>query len=199
LDLIVQRFSVLPICIFLPKSETDYAYLEQILKQRLVLSTMARGSGGYRISEQSREPICFELHLVELISRSVTMDQAEGLRKLMKDSTPSPSHVKGPRVISVTSGKGGVGKTNVVANLAFAFTQLGKKVLVLDADFGLSNIDVLLGLAPRYTIEHLFKKEKSFSDILVKGPGGMSIMPAGSGGVDLVNLDEAQKIFLLKI
>ena len=125
------------------------------------------------------------------------MDQAEGLRKLMKDSSHPPSHLKAPRVISVTSGKGGVGKTNVVANLAFAFTQLGKKVLVLDADFGLSNIDVLLGLAPRYTIEHLFKKEKSFSDILVKGPGGMSIMPASSGVLDLVNLDEAQKIFLL--
>src|SRR5208337_874731 len=79
---------------------------------------------------------------------------------------------KWPRVISVSSGKGGVGKTNVVANLALAFTQLSKKVLVLDADLGLANMDVLLGLNPQYTLEHLFDGEKCLSDILIKGPGG---------------------------
>jgi flagellar biosynthesis protein FlhG len=138
------------------------------------------------------------------------MDQAEGLRTLMEKtgyekelSSPPLNHPKDPplvgcpKVISVTSGKGGVGKTNVVANLAFAFTQLKKKVLVLDADLGLANIDVLLGLTPQYTIEHLLNGKKSFSEILTKGPGGMSIIPASSGVVDLVNLDESQKIFLL--
>jgi flagellar biosynthesis protein FlhG len=102
-----------------------------------------------------------------------------------------------PRVISVSSGKGGVGKTNVVANLAFAFTQVGKKVLVLDADLGLANINVLLGLMPRYTIEHLLKKEKGVFDILMEGPGGMFILPASSGVLELVDLNEGQKIFLL--
>jgi flagellar biosynthesis protein FlhG len=138
------------------------------------------------------------------------MDQAEGLRKVMdknlhemesyvnaSDFQENPKRIKCPRVISVTSGKGGVGKTNVVANLAFAFTQLGGKVLVLDADLGLANIDVLLGLAPHYTIEHLFNQKKSFSEILIKGPGGMWILPASSGVLDLVDLDESQKIFLL--
>jgi flagellar biosynthesis protein FlhG len=138
------------------------------------------------------------------------MDQAEGLRTLMEKgcyekelSSPPLNHQAGallvgcPKVISVTSGKGGVGKTNVVANLAFAFTQLKKKVLVLDADLGLANIDVLLGLTPQYNIEHFFNRKKSFSEILTKGPGGMSIIPASSGVVDLVNLDESQKIFLL--
>lgn len=104
---------------------------------------------------------------------------------------------KWPRVISVSSGKGGVGKTNVVANLAFAFTQMGKKVLVLDADLGLANINVLLGLVPRYTIEHLLKKEKRIFDILIEGPGGMFILPASSGVLELVELNESQKIFLL--
>lgn len=102
-----------------------------------------------------------------------------------------------PKVLSVTSGKGGVGKTNVVANLAFAFTQLGKRVLVVDADLGLANIDILLGLSPRYTIEHFFSGKKCLPEILVKGPGGMSIMPASSGVPDLVDLDENQKILLL--
>lgn len=138
------------------------------------------------------------------------MDQAEGLRTLMSEEPyeTAPlslsSHLRRdstvencPRVISITSGKGGVGKTNVVANLALAFTQMGKKVLVLDADLGLANIDVLLGLTPRYTIEHFFNREKSFSEIMIKGPGGMSIIPASSGVLNLVDLDESQKIFLL--
>ncbi|MDI6762821.1 MAG: MinD/ParA family protein [Thermodesulfobacteriota bacterium] len=138
------------------------------------------------------------------------MDQAEELRTIMNQAVEqkecfSPvSGVRGdeailrcPRVISVTSGKGGVGKTNVVVNLALAFTRLGKKVLVLDADLGLANIDVLLGLAPRYTVEHLFGREKSFSEILIEGPGGMRIMPASSGVSGLVDLNETQKLFLL--
>jgi flagellar biosynthesis protein FlhG len=102
-----------------------------------------------------------------------------------------------PRVISVGSGKGGVGKTNVVANLAFAFTCLGKKVLVLDADLGLANIDVLLGLTPKYTIQHLLNGQKDVFEILTKGPGGMSILPASSGVLELVDLNESQKILLL--
>lgn len=133
------------------------------------------------------------------------MDQAEGLRSLLKeakDPANHPGHAPGsfhskPKVLAVTSGKGGVGKTNVVANLGLAFTMLGKRVLVLDADLGLANIDVLLGLSSRYTIEHLLKQEKNFADILIQGPGGMSIMPAGSGVLELVNLDEGQKLFLL--
>ncbi len=114
---------------------------------------------------------------------------------IMEEKTRTP--IRWPRVISVSSGKGGVGKTNVVANLAFAFTQMNKKVLVLDADLGLANINVLLGLMPRYTIEHLLKNEKGIFDILMKGPGGMFILPASSGVLELVELNEGQKIFLL--
>ncbi len=127
------------------------------------------------------------------------MDQAEGLRVAMGKAVSDAiaDRESTPLVLSVTSGKGGVGKTNVVANLAFAFTQMGKRVLVLDADLGLANIDILLGLTPRYTIEHFLNRKKYFSDILVKGPGGMSIMPASSGVLDLVDLNESQKIALL--
>jgi flagellar biosynthesis protein FlhG len=138
------------------------------------------------------------------------MDQAEGLRTLMKNGSrekgvprsvvPPPRPSGGdrcPKVFSVASGKGGVGKTNLVANLGYAFTQLGKRILILDADLGLANIDVLLGLTPRYTIEHLFDRTKTFAELLIKGPGGMSIMPASSGVMDLVDLKEEQKLFLL--
>ena len=137
------------------------------------------------------------------------MDQAEGLRSLAQNpggaANRAVAHpgrrgeggLKWPKVISISSGKGGVGKTNVTANLGLAFTQLGKQVLVLDADLGLANIDVLLGITSRYSIEHLFSQEKRFSEILVKGPGGMSIMPASSGVLELVDLQETQKIMLL--
>jgi flagellar biosynthesis protein FlhG len=137
------------------------------------------------------------------------MDQAEGLRTLVRNpaakadlgpahlSRPGEGSLKWPKVISISSGKGGVGKTNVTANLGLAFAQLGKQVLVLDADLGLANIDVLLGITSRYSIEQLFSREKRFSEILVKGPGGISIMPASSGVLELVDLNETQKIMLL--
>ena len=71
------------------------------------------------------------------------------------------------RVISITSGKGGVGKTSIVGNLGYAFTKLGKRVLILDADLGLGNLDVLLGLAPKYNLSHVITGEKTIEEILI--------------------------------
>lgn len=101
------------------------------------------------------------------------------------------------RVIAVTSGKGGVGKTNIVANLGFALNKLGKKVLILDADLGLGNLDVLLGIAPKYNLSHVVAGEKSISEIIVPGPGEMMILPAGSGIQELTDLSKDQKIKIL--
>lgn len=113
------------------------------------------------------------------------------------DQAIEPGRTQGVRVISVTSGKGGVGKTNTVANLALALGQLGKKVLVLDADLGLANMDILLGLTPRYNICHVFSGEKELSEIIVEGPGGLRIIPASSGIQELAEIDERQKLVLL--
>ena len=101
------------------------------------------------------------------------------------------------RVIAVTSGKGGVGKTSIVANLGYAFTKLGKKVLILDADLGLGNLDVLLGLAPKYNLSHVIMEEKSIEEILIDGPGNMKILPASSGIQELTHLTRQQKIQIL--
>lgn len=101
------------------------------------------------------------------------------------------------RVIAITSGKGGVGKTSIVGNLGFAFTKLGKKVLILDADLGLGNLDVLLGLAPKYNLSHVIMGEKGIEDILIEGPGKMKILPASSGIQELTNLSRDQKIQIL--
>ena len=110
------------------------------------------------------------------------MDQATNLRRMIKgesnkihrlkkyDESGSNSTVNMPKVIAITSGKGGVGKTNVVGNLAIACQRMGKRVLIFDADLGLANIDIMFGLNPKHNIEEVIKGEKELSQILVKGP-----------------------------
>ena len=101
------------------------------------------------------------------------------------------------RAISITSGKGGVGKTNIVANLGFELSRAGKQVLILDADLGLGNLDILLGLTPRYNLSHVILGEKRIDDIVVEGPGGMKILPAASGIQELTRLSRDQKVGIL--
>ncbi|MEW6658403.1 MAG: MinD/ParA family protein [Thermodesulfobacteriota bacterium] len=101
------------------------------------------------------------------------------------------------RIIAVTSGKGGVGKSNVVVNLGVALAQQGLKVLLIDADLGLANLDILLGLTPQYTIHDVLQLRKTLPEVLVEGPEGLKILPASSGIPDLAELDEYQKMFLL--
>lgn len=139
------------------------------------------------------------------------MDQASGLRGVVQDlktafGGPSVSgeplegeHMNRDRirVISVTSGKGGVGKTSVVANLALALCRMNKRVLILDADLGLANMDVMLGLNPRYTIDHVLKGEKRMEEVIISAPGGFKLLPAASGMQELTELDSSQRLFLL--
>ncbi len=103
-------------------------------------------------------------------------------------------HQPKARVIAVTSGKGGVGKTNIVANLGYALCKAGKRVLVFDADLGLGNLDVLLGLTPKYNFSHVVDGHKKLSDIIVNGPGQLKILPASSGIQKLTQLTPSQKL-----
>jgi flagellar biosynthesis protein FlhG len=100
-------------------------------------------------------------------------------------------------VISVTSGKGGVGKSNVVVNLGLALAQRGLNVLLIDADLGLGNLDILLGLTPGFTIQDALASELKLAEVILEGPGGLKILPASSGIAELAVLDEFQKLFLL--
>lgn len=103
-----------------------------------------------------------------------------------------------PLVFSVTSGKGGVGKTNISVNLACALTKMGKRVVILDADLGLANVDVVLGLAPKLNLFHLFHEGMTLEKILFDTPYGFRILPAASGVSDMVNLTTGQKLDLLE-
>jgi flagellar biosynthesis protein FlhG len=95
-------------------------------------------------------------------------------------------------IIAITSGKGGVGKTSVVINLAASLARLGHRVGVIDADFGLGNVDVQLGLAPEFHLGHVLSGEKTLEQVTVAGPNGISIIPAGSGIRALTQLGREQ-------
>lgn len=131
---------------------------------------------------------------------NMASDQAETLRAMNAEQPNDKATTTEEQVTSVyaiTSGKGGVGKTAVTANLAFTLAKLGKKVLILDADLGLANIDVVFGLTPRYNLNHFFSGEQDLDAILVDGPMGIKILPAGSGIQNFVRLDAHQKMRLL--
>ncbi len=112
-------------------------------------------------------------------------DQAAGLRQMQQTARPV-------KVIAIASGKGGVGKTNVTVNLGVAMATQGKQVVLLDADLGLANIDVMLGLHPQFNLLHVLNGSKSLSEILVDGPAGMQIIPAASGVKKMAELSPAE-------
>jgi len=114
------------------------------------------------------------------------LDQAQNLRDFVRRG-------RAGRVFAITSGKGGVGKTSVSINLAIALAARGKRVIVLDADLGLANVEVLMGLNSFFNLQHVIDGEKSIMQILVKGPGGIEIVPGTSGLAKLADLGPAAR------
>ena len=118
------------------------------------------------------------------------VDQAAGLRRMAQ---PRPV-----RVIAITSGKGGVGKTNVSVNLSVALSDAGKRVMLLDADLGLANVDVLLGLRPESNLSHVIDGKRTLEEVIVKGPSGIMVVPAASGVKRLAELSSVENAGLIR-
>jgi flagellar biosynthesis protein FlhG len=133
------------------------------------------------------------------------VDQAAMLRQITRqektelNTVPKEKNaVRNDRicVISITSGKGGVGKTNIAVNLAYLLAKSKKKTLILDADCGLANIDLILGLTPKFNLYHVLKGEKTLKEAIVNGPGGIKIIPSSSGIQEMSSLSMEQKFIL---
>jgi flagellar biosynthesis protein FlhG len=123
------------------------------------------------------------------------VDQADELRAMMKNisgDTKSSSDKK-VRLITIASGKGGVGKTNVSVNLAIAYAKLGKKVVVMDADLGLANINVIMGVIPKYNLYHVVRKQKTMREVILDTNYGIQIVPGASGFSKIANLNEEER------
>jgi flagellar biosynthesis protein FlhG len=125
-----------------------------------------------------------------MLMPDLATDQAVGLRRI---ALPRPV-----RVIAVTGGKGGVGKTNVSANLAVAMAELGRQVMLLDADLGLANVDVVLGLHPLHDLSHVIRGERELAEIVMEGPGGLRIVPGASGVKEMAGLSPAEHAGLIR-
>ncbi len=124
------------------------------------------------------------MHMSEQIE-----DQATGLRRMVN---PAPV-----RVIAVTGGKGGVGKTNISVNLGVAWAELGRRVMLLDADLGLANIDVILGLHAEHNLSHVMSGERTLEEIMVTGPKGLKVIPGASGMQHMAELSPAEHAGLI--
>lgn len=125
------------------------------------------------------------------------IDQAQNLRRLVEEKRREEIQdvikKSGIKIFCVASGKGGVGKTNIVVNLAILLQQKGRKVLIIDADLGLANVDVLLDIIPDVTLYDVLFHNKSLKDALTEGPQGIKMIPGGSGILEMTNLDDGQQ------
>lgn len=120
-------------------------------------------------------------------------DQAETLREIMRQRSKAGDDGYKTRIITVASGKGGVGKTNISTNLALAYAALGKRVILMDADLGLANVNVVLGVIPKYNLYHVIRKQKTMRDILMDTDYGIQIVAGASGFAKIANLTEDER------
>ena len=120
-------------------------------------------------------------------------DQAEQLREIMRSRNENGAGNSKTRVIAVSSGKGGVGKTNMSINIAIAYAQLGKKVVVMGADLGLANVNVAMGIIPKYNLYHLIRQKKKMKDIIINTDYGIQIVAGASGFSKIANLSDSER------
>ncbi len=123
------------------------------------------------------------------------MDQAQQLRNIIKNTSMPQRPLA--RIITITSGKGGVGKSNVAINLAVQFRKMGKRVIILDADFGLANIEIMFGTIPKHNLSDLIYQGKNIKDVITWGPEGVGFISGGSGISGMYNLSRDYLVYII--
>lgn len=119
------------------------------------------------------------------------LDQAQRLRQMASKNVDNSVNV--PRIITVTSGKGGVGKSNIVVNLSIALQKMGRKVMIFDADIGMGNDDIIMGCSSRYNVFDVISNGKEIEEVVITGPFGVKLLPGGSALMKVEDLTETQR------
>ena len=195
----IRRFTIRQVVDKTGLEESEIRYYESVFREFLQFTEMGLGR-----NEFTEDHTSILLRIKDLVTkRGFTVEE---VRRELKTSIKfihekPPMPVKGAgyaRVIAVTSGKGGVGKTSFVVNMAVAIAQTGRRVAVFDADLGLANVHILMGVKPRFNLAHLIQNDFSLEDIIVRGPLGIQVISGGQGVRELANLTDEQRRLLLR-
>lgn len=195
----IRRFSIKQVVEKTGLEESEIRYYESVFKEFLTFSQMDLDQ-----NEFSEDHIAILSRVKELIyKRGFTVEEVKReLKSSLKDlKSKVPTPVRGPnyaRVIAITSGKGGVGKTSVVVNLAISIAQTGRKVAIFDADLGLANVHILMGIKPRFNLAHLIQNNFALEDIITRGPLDIQVISGGQGVREMANLTDEQRRILLR-
>ncbi|MBX7244472.1 MAG: P-loop NTPase [Candidatus Sumerlaeaceae bacterium] len=195
----IRRFSITQVVDKTGLEESEIRYFENAFKEFLTFTEM-----GLDKNDFTEDHIAILLRIKELVhKRGFTVDEVKReLKSFIKNiHVKPPKPVKGPsyaRVIAITSGKGGVGKTSVVVNLACVIAQTGLRVGIFDADLGLANVHILMGVKPRFNLSHVVQGNFALEDVITKGPLGIPIISGGQGVREMANLNDEQRRVLLR-
>jgi len=194
-----RRYSVKQAAEATGLEESEIRFYESVFKEFLAFSEMGLDRNGF-----TEDHLAILTRIKDLIyKRGFTVDE---VKRELKSSVAEirekgPAPLRGPgsaRVIAITSGKGGVGKTSLTVNLAMEIASRGKKVAIFDADLGLANVHILMGVKPRFNLAHLVQNNFSLEDIVTRGPLGIRIVSGGQGVREMANLDDEQRRILLR-
>jgi flagellar biosynthesis protein FlhG len=195
----IRKFSIKQVAERTGLEEAEIRYYENAFREFLTFTEM-----GLDKNEFTEDHIAILTRIKELIyKRGFTVDEVtrelKGTISEIRAKVPVP--VRGSnyaRVIAVTSGKGGVGKTSIVVNLAVTIAQTGRKVAIFDADLGLANVHILMGVKPRFNLSHLIQDDFPLEEIITRGPLDIQIISGGQGIRELANLTDEQRRLLLR-